>query len=192
MGYVVALGTLVTVLGLRSKDTWIVLAGIWGVAGQLTISYFIAGFSKMLSPIWRNGEAVSAVMNTFSYGHPAAARIATNYPSFSFVLCWVIMLSESLFPMALLLPLPMLYIALAMFFIVHWVNAFFYESKCFSVGVRFGLPISHPGQYCPSSLAGTKLIEGSAHPPLRRADPGSHACSSPLSSRLAISGRITH
>ncbi len=105
MGYIVALGTLVTVFGLMTKDTWIVLAGTLGVAGQLTISYFVAGFSKTLSPIWRSGAALSGVMNTFSYGHAGAARIATNYPSFSFVLCWVIMLSEAVFPVALLLPL---------------------------------------------------------------------------------------
>ena len=131
MGYIVALGTLVTVFGLMAKDTWIVFSGTLGIAGQLTISYFIAGFSKTLSPIWRSGAALSGVMNTYSYGHAGAAKLATNYPSFSLILCWVIMLSEALFPIALLLPLPILLTALVMFFIVHWINAFFMGLNAF-------------------------------------------------------------
>ena len=45
------------------------------IAAQLLLSYLTSGMMKLLSPIWRSGEAVGLIVRTESYGHRTAYRL---------------------------------------------------------------------------------------------------------------------
>src|SRR5262249_51187888 len=102
MGYIVSIGMILMTFGILLHDSLLIVAGIVGVGGQLTLSYFTAGVSKLLSPVWRSGRALQGVMDTHSYGHKIAASVAKGNATFSTIFCWIVILGEALFPIALL------------------------------------------------------------------------------------------
>jgi hypothetical protein len=125
MGMVVAAGVTLLSAGLALNDSGLVFCGVLAIAGQATLAYFIAGAAKLLSPTWRGGQAIPKVMNTRSYGHPVAAKIAGNSSALSRSLCWVVILTEMLFPLIFLLPWSMAIACLAGFAVFHFCNAYF-------------------------------------------------------------------
>jgi hypothetical protein len=42
--------------------------GIIFLGGHLGFAYFVSGFAKLISPVWRNGLAAEGVLTTASYG----------------------------------------------------------------------------------------------------------------------------
>jgi hypothetical protein len=158
MGMVVALGVTLMSTGLAVNDPPLAWCGVFAIAGQATLAYPAAGIAKLVSPVWRAGVALPGVMNTQSHGHPAAARIAENWPHFSRSLCWLIMVTESLFPVVLLLRHDLAIASLACFAIFHLANAYF-------MGLN-GFVWSFLATY-PSVLAANSSIRhflGSVHP----------------------------
>jgi hypothetical protein len=95
------------------------------VAGQLTISYFLAGAAKLASFEWRSGRALVGVMGTGAYGHPFAARVATAGPWVPIVFCWCVIAIETVFPAFLFAPREVLLGVLAAFALFHGATAFF-------------------------------------------------------------------
>ncbi|MFT4704910.1 MAG: hypothetical protein ACI81R_002618 [Bradymonadia bacterium] len=66
------------------------LVGPYLLMAQLLLSYFVAGIIKLVDPSWRSGNAITGVLNTYSYGHPTAARLLGGRFASSFLgLCTV-------------------------------------------------------------------------------------------------------
>ncbi|NML43202.1 hypothetical protein HHL11_05530 [Ramlibacter sp. G-1-2-2] len=125
MGQVVASGSVLTALGLQWQDLALALAGCLLVAGQLTISYFLAGVAKLVSYEWRSGRAVVGVMGTRAYGHDLAARLASASLWFPIAFCWFVIVTETVFPVFLFGPPAVLAVVLAAFGLFHVATALF-------------------------------------------------------------------
>ena len=131
MGMVVAIGVVLMSAGLTLKDPPLAWCGVFAIAGQAALAYPAAGIAKLVSPLWRAGTALPAIMNTQSYGHQGAAQLASSRPVFSRSLCWLIILAESLFPVIFLLPPALVIASLACFAAFHWANAYFMGLNAF-------------------------------------------------------------
>jgi hypothetical protein len=88
------------------SDDFVLQCGLWFLAGQACLSYCSAGLSKLISPVWRSGDAIYKIFNTGTYGHEAVANLTRNSRCLRLVLCWSVIAVESLFPLALFLPSP--------------------------------------------------------------------------------------
>jgi hypothetical protein len=74
------------------------------IAAQLSLSYVTAGIAKLISPVWRDGAALPAILSTHGHGHPAAARFLQDHPALARVGCWTVIGLECLFPLLVLGP----------------------------------------------------------------------------------------
>lgn len=72
------------------------------LAVQLVLSYFIAGWVKIMNPEWRNGRALCDVFYFSAYPVSESLRGWANYPRLLCAMSWVVMLFELLFPLSLL------------------------------------------------------------------------------------------
>lgn len=88
------------------STAFILKAGLWFLALQACLSYATAGIAKLLSGEWRSGEAIFRIFNTATYGIGPVARFLGRHKRFSRLLCWSVILAESLFPLCLFLPEP--------------------------------------------------------------------------------------
>lgn len=131
MGLIVSVGALLMALGLALTDQRISNAGVLLIGGQATLSYFVAGTSKLVSPIWRGGDALMGVMSTQTYGHLLAVKIAGQRPLLCSFVCWLVIITEMLFPLALVAPVQILIVCLAGFGIFHLSNAYFMGLNAF-------------------------------------------------------------
>lgn len=77
-------------------------AAIVFVALQACLAYAASGFAKLVSPKWRGGGAMFAVLNTESYGRRDVAMLLARLPRLSRVLNWGVVAFECAFPLALL------------------------------------------------------------------------------------------
>ncbi len=125
MGLVLMIGSIITVAGLCFRSPDVAMWGMVAIAGQATLSYFFAGAAKFVSPIWRGGDALMGVMKTQTYGHVQAERLGGSHPSLAKVICWVVIVTEMLFPLVLFAPTPILIAALCGFAFFHVSNAYF-------------------------------------------------------------------
>lgn len=115
---VVASGALLQTIGLWCGSPQLVLAGDLWTGGQLTIAYFASGASKLRLAPWRRGEALSAALSSYMWGHRWTVAAVRQRPA-AVLLAWTIMLIEVAFPLALLLPTVWLCAVLAGFFLFH-------------------------------------------------------------------------
>ena len=83
-----------------------VLLAVTFITAQAVLAYFTAGFAKLLSPIWRSGAAVPAIVNTHGHGLPLATDLFNRFPLLGKFAGWAVMTFELLFPAVLLLPTP--------------------------------------------------------------------------------------
>lgn len=97
--------------------------GLWFIALQACLSYATAGIAKLVSPIWRGGDAVYLIFNTAAYGLQPVAEFLEHRRWLNLTLCWAVILMETLFPLALLLPEPWNWIFLAWGTAFHILNA---------------------------------------------------------------------
>ena len=81
-------------------------AGDTFVAAQVCLAYFAAGCAKLISPVWRSGEAINGVLATEGFGIPRLGRRLSNAPALSHMLCWGVIVWECAFPLALVAPRP--------------------------------------------------------------------------------------
>jgi hypothetical protein len=124
MGMIAMAGALIVAIGVRGHDPAIALAGIIVTGGQLTLSYAVAGWSKLAIRAWRDGTELRRSMATEAWGHPVAARL-TDRRAIALAGSWGVMLLEALFPLALLLPMPWLAAALGLMLLFHAATAVF-------------------------------------------------------------------
>jgi hypothetical protein len=122
MALVVAAGAFLQSLGAEMDLPLLSTAGWLWAGGQLTIAYATSGISKLVLAPWRNGCAPREALSSFLYGHRFAHAALRNRAMAS-TLAWTIILTETLFPLALFAPLPILAGALAFFLLLHFAIA---------------------------------------------------------------------
>lgn len=105
-------------------DPLLAFAGILWAGGQLAIAYGTSGISKLALPIWRDGSAVKGSMSGYTFGH-RYAHWALQRPAVALWLSWTVILAETVFPLALLAPPPVLLSICAGFALFHFATAFF-------------------------------------------------------------------
>jgi hypothetical protein len=100
-------------------------SGLWFIALQSCLSYFAAGIAKLISPKWRSGEAVYAILNTGSYGVEFLGQFLASRTKVKLLLSWTVIAMEILFPLVLILPSPFQWLFLGWGFSFHLANAIF-------------------------------------------------------------------
>lgn len=83
------------------RDVHVAQASLWFIAIQGCLSYFVAGIAKVVSPVWRSGEAVRGILSTRTYGSRRSASLVSGRDGVCVVLSWIVMLFECTFPLAL-------------------------------------------------------------------------------------------
>jgi hypothetical protein len=72
------------------------------LGAQLTLSYFISGGVKIVSPDWRSGRALTDVFLFSAYPVAETLRGWAGKPRMLLAMSWAVMLFELVFPLALL------------------------------------------------------------------------------------------
>jgi hypothetical protein len=72
------------------------------LAMQLVLSYFIAGWVKIVNPDWRSGRALQDVFSFSAYPASESFRTWAHWPRLLCLMSWSVMLFELLFPFTLL------------------------------------------------------------------------------------------
>lgn len=100
-----------------------------GAAGylcvQLCLSYWQSGWVKLINPQWRNGTALREVFAFTHYPVSEGTRHWAAFPKLLWLMGWLIMLVEFLFPLSLYYP-NTLYAALLFMGVFHLANAWFF------------------------------------------------------------------
>lgn len=76
----------------------------WFIAGQSCLSYLASGASKMTSTYWRNGEAMTGIFRTHTYGDERLHKLFQKSPLLAKAGGWSVILGEITFPLVLLVP----------------------------------------------------------------------------------------
>jgi hypothetical protein len=89
------------------------------IAAQLTLSYVAAGIFKLISPVWRSGEALPGILNTYGHGVAWASYAVGRWRWMGFAAGWLVMLFEVIFPVVFVGPPWLVTILLATGFAFH-------------------------------------------------------------------------
>lgn len=92
------------------------------LALQSVLSYFIAGWVKIVNPEWRNGRALQDVFRFSAYPVSESLRTWADHPRLLFLMSWSVMLFEILFPFTLLTQITLV-IGLIVAAAFHFANA---------------------------------------------------------------------
>jgi hypothetical protein len=92
------------------------------LAAQLTLSYAMAGWVKIVNPDWRNGRALNDVFAFSAYPVSENLRALSLRPRLLFYASWGVMLFELAFPLSLF-DAGLLHVALAIAVLFHISNA---------------------------------------------------------------------
>lgn len=92
------------------------------LAIQLTLSYFVSGWVKLVNPEWRTGRALRDVFAFSAYPVSEGLRGLANRPTLCWVASWSVILFEVFFPFSLLSQ-PALIAALCLAASFHFANA---------------------------------------------------------------------
>jgi len=92
------------------------------LAVQLVLSYFIAGWVKIMNPQWRNGRALQDVFCFSAYPVSESLRGWADKQKLLWVMSWSVMVFELAFPLTLLTQ-PTLIVGLIIAAIFHLANA---------------------------------------------------------------------
>ena len=95
------------------------------IAGELLASYFIAGFHKLISPMWRTSSALHGIFSTKSYGHDFFFRFINRMQLLATFLSWFVFLFEILFFTVLFFPPMYTILFFTIGFLFHLFNAIF-------------------------------------------------------------------
>ena len=88
-------------------DDWRVGAAVLFIAAQATLAYVTAGTAKLVSPVWRGGLALPAIVNTRIHGTPLAARLLSRHQRLGTLVGWFVILFEVLFVAVYFAPEPL-------------------------------------------------------------------------------------
>ncbi len=92
------------------------------LALQLVLSYFIAGWVKIVNPEWRNGQALMDVFRFSAYPVSEVLRNWADYPRLLHVMSWAVILFELAFPFSLITQTTLI-IGLIVAITFHFANA---------------------------------------------------------------------
>ena len=92
------------------------------LALQLTLSYFISGWVKLVNADWRNGHALSDIFAFSAYPVAENLRALATYPRTLLLASWAVIVFEVAFPMALFAPVSLI-AALCIAATFHFANA---------------------------------------------------------------------
>ncbi|MDH5324678.1 MAG: HTTM domain-containing protein [Gammaproteobacteria bacterium] len=92
------------------------------LAVQLSLSYFVSGWVKVLNPDWRSGLALVDVFRFSTYPVSESLRDWSTQPRLLWGMSWCVMGFELLFPLALLFR-PAMILALGIAAVFHFANA---------------------------------------------------------------------
>jgi hypothetical protein len=82
-------------------DVHVAQASLWFIAIQGCLSYSVAGIAKVISPVWRSGQAVRRILATRTYGTSWTASLVSGRGVTCLVLAWFVMVFECTFPLVL-------------------------------------------------------------------------------------------
>ena len=68
------------------------------IAGQLCLSYVIAGAAKLIGESWRSGAAIVGILSTDAFGHRTLCCVVERVPGLRRAICWSVVLFELSFP----------------------------------------------------------------------------------------------
>ncbi|MFQ6395144.1 hypothetical protein ACLMAJ_16970 [Nocardia sp. KC 131] len=113
---------------------WLPQAGLYFIGLQACLAYGTSGVAKLISPMWRSGEAIPAILLTRTYGPGSSVGLLQKYPAVAIGSCWMTIAFESAFLFAPLMPqliLISLFATAAIFHIVcagaMGLNGFFWS-----------------------------------------------------------------
>jgi len=89
------------------------------IAAQLALSYVAAGIFKLISPVWRSGEALPGILNTYGHGVAWASHVVGRRKWIGFAAGWLVMLFELIFPIVFVAPPSLVAVLLAAGFAFH-------------------------------------------------------------------------
>jgi hypothetical protein len=92
---------------------------LWFITFQLLLSYSTAGLAKLVSPTWRNGNAVVFVLDTETYGNRRLSGWLLDRSWRPAAAAWAVIIFECLFPVAFALGGPVWWIFLAGGVLMH-------------------------------------------------------------------------
>jgi hypothetical protein len=92
------------------------------LAIQLMLSYFQAGWVKVMNPEWRSGKALQDVFALTAYPVSESVRYWAKSPALMFYMSWAVILFELFFPLAIFSSTA-LYVVLFIAAIFHLANA---------------------------------------------------------------------
>jgi len=95
------------------------------LAAQLMLSYFISGWVKLINAEWRNGRALCDVFEFSAYPVSESLRGLAASPRVLFVMSWIVILFELLFPLSIMSEATLL-VALILAGGFHFANAFLF------------------------------------------------------------------
>lgn len=94
------------------------------LAFQLVLSYFMAGWVKVMNPEWRCGRALEDVFRFSAYPASESLRGWAHYPKTIFFTSWAVILFELIFPLTLMTQTTLI-IGLGIATCFHFANACF-------------------------------------------------------------------
>jgi hypothetical protein len=97
---------------------------LWFIAYQACMSYCVAGFAKIRASGWRQGRFLPGVLGTTIYGNRRVGAFLRHHSSITLAGSWAVLLFETGFPLAWLLPWPWGLAFLAAGCLFHVANAF--------------------------------------------------------------------
>jgi hypothetical protein len=100
------------------------LLGFGFIAAESALSYMVSGLAKLGSKVWRSGEALPKILETYTYGSPRIGRWLDSRLHLKMIGCWMVIAFECLFPYALIAPKPAMIFILAAGFCFHAANGY--------------------------------------------------------------------
>lgn len=112
-------------------DRFLQVAALVFVSAQACLAYGTAGVAKVLSPVWRSGEAVALILDTAVYGHSGTARTLQRHVRLNQWLTWSVLAAEVGLAFVLFLPAPWAWALLAWGVSFHIATALMMGLNCF-------------------------------------------------------------
>lgn len=119
MTTVVVFGLLMTSL-IKSEIQYLNF-GLYYIAIQCSLSYFVAGIVKIKNRSWRSGYALQVFICHSNYNVPTFLRKMAQFPLFNRLCAWGVMLWECTFPLAWFHP-KLIIVYLVIGFVFHLGN----------------------------------------------------------------------
>lgn len=115
-------------------DPMIAMTCTYFIAGQITLAYVASGTAKCFGPLWREGLALSKIMNHYTYGREIIADLLNSHPRLARLICHLVIGFQLTFPLFFLLPMPF-----ALFYLVGGI--FFHLGISLVMRLNLFLPV---------------------------------------------------